>query len=47
MFKIIYTTNLEDRIEIKVAGKSRTDAYLTFIREHPIHYIIVEMEEII
>ena len=44
-FKITYTTNLDDRHITTVEGKSKTEAYLTFIRLNPINYIIVDMEE--
>lgn len=44
-FKITYTTNLDDRRIAFIEGTTKTEAYLTFIRLNPIHYIIVEMEE--
>jgi len=46
MYEITYTTNLDDRHTVKREASSKTEAYLNFIRDNPIHYIITDMKKI-
>lgn len=45
-FEIEYTTNLDDRKTMIVAGLNKTEAYLRFVMASPMHYIITDMREI-
>ena len=45
-FEIEYTTNLDDRKTMIVAGLNKTEAYLGFVMAFPTHYIITDMREI-
>ena len=46
VFEIEYTTNVDDRKTAIVEGKDKTEAYLRFIVDSPMHYIITDMKEI-
>lgn len=45
-FEIEYTTNVDDRKTAIVEGKDKTEAYLRFIVDSPMHYIITDMKEV-
>lgn len=45
-YKIEYTTDLDDRITETIRGNSITEVYLTFIANHPKHYIITDIKEL-
>lgn len=45
-YEVEYTTNVDDRLTEIVTAKDKTEAYLTFVVEHPKHYAITDMKEI-
>ena len=45
-FEIEYTTNLDDRKTMVMAGLNKTEAYLRFVMASPKHYIITDIKEV-
>ena len=45
-FEIEYTTNIDDRHTVTMAGANITDVYLAFVCASPKHYVITDIKEI-